>query len=522
VHYAVFADLDEAEADQLRALTAKRAGIGKTVINKMIVKAIAAAKAARAEAAKAGRDHDPDAASDHGLALSDFWAFMPLHGYLHIPTGEMWPAASVKSRLPPVPVLDRNGEPVLNKKGEPVELPAPAWLDQNRPVEQLTWAPGLPELIRDKVVLEGGWKDHPGARCFNQYRAPEIAAGDPDQATRWAEHVRKIYPDDAEHIFDCLAHRVQKPGEKINHALVLGGKPRIGKDTIIAPVRDAVGIWNCREASPSNITGKFTPFLKAVILRVNEARDLGEVDRYAFYESMKTYTAAPPDTLSVNEKFLREYQIPNVCFIVITTNYRSDGLYLPADDRRHYVAWSDLDRDAADFPFKDDNYWNDMYRWFAAEGSRHVAAWLAARDLSRFDPKAPPARTPAFWNIVGAHQAPENAELADILDSLERPAVVTLARIIRAARDGTWTALADWMEDRANRRNTARRLEECGYGRVRNPDAGDGLWVIRNQRQTVYARQELPLRDQIKAAKNLAKPPDNVRAMRVMFGGGRQ
>ena len=34
----------------------------------------------------------------------------------------------------------------------------------------------------------------------------------------------------------CFAHRVQRPWEKINHALVLGGLQGIGKDTILEPV----------------------------------------------------------------------------------------------------------------------------------------------------------------------------------------------------------------------------------------------------------------------------------------------
>ena len=50
---------------------------------------------------------------------------------------------------------------------------------------------------------------------------------------------------------------------------------------------------------------------------------------------------APPDVLRVNEKFLREYYIFNVIGFIITTNHRTDGIYLPADDRRHYVAWSE-------------------------------------------------------------------------------------------------------------------------------------------------------------------------------------
>jgi hypothetical protein len=40
--------------------------------------------------------------------------------------------------------------------------------------------------------------------------------------------------------------------------------------------------------------GRFNSFAKSVILRINEARDLGEYDRYRFYDHMKAYTAAPP------------------------------------------------------------------------------------------------------------------------------------------------------------------------------------------------------------------------------------
>jgi hypothetical protein len=131
---------------------------------------------------------------------------------------------------------------------------------------------------------------------------------------------------------------VQKPEEKINHALVLSGNQGIGKDTLLEPVKTAVGPWNFIDVSPQHMLGRFNGFLKSVILRVSEARDLGDVDRFAFYDHMKTYTAAPPDVLRVDEKNLREYNIFNVCGVVITTNHKTDGIFLPADDRRHFVA----------------------------------------------------------------------------------------------------------------------------------------------------------------------------------------
>ena len=167
----------------------------------------------------------------------------------------------------------------------------------------------------------------------------------------WIDHVHKVYPDNAEHIIRWLAHRVQRPAEKINHALVLGGTQGIGKDTLLEPAKYAVGPWNVAEISPTALLGRFNGFLKSVILRVSEAHDLGEFNRFALYERLKAYTAAPPDGLRVDEKNLREYTIPNCCGVVITSNHQ-DALFLPADDRRHYVAWSELTKDS----FVDD-YW---------------------------------------------------------------------------------------------------------------------------------------------------------------------
>jgi uncharacterized protein DUF5906 len=244
------------------------------------------------------------------------------------------------------------------------------------------------------------------------------------------------------------------------------------------------------------ILGRFNGFLKAVILRISEARDLGEFDRFQFYEHMKAYTATPPDTLRVDEKHLREYAITNCCGIIITTNHKSDGIFLPADDRRHYVAWSDQTKD--DFQ---SGYWTDLYAFYRDSGGmRHVAAFLMRRDISKFDAKAPPPKTPAFWAIADANRAPEEPELADVLDQLGNPSAVTLSRIQDMA-DGDF---AEWIKDRRNRRIIPHRLEKCGYTPVRNPYADDGLWKIFGRRQTVYAERSLSSSDQITAVRRLA------------------
>ena len=155
-----------------------------------------------------------------------------------------------------------------------------------------------------------------------------------------------------------------------------------GKDTLLEPVKHAVGPWNFSEVSPQQMLGRFNGFLKSTILRANEARDLGDVDRFAFYDHLKAYTAAPPDVLRVDEKNMREYSVFNVVGLIITSNHKTDGIFLPADDRRHFVAWSDLTKD--DFTT---DYWNGLWAWYGRGGMGHVATYLRELDIADFDPK---------------------------------------------------------------------------------------------------------------------------------------
>lgn len=433
-----------------------------------------AVEATLASGLKAGMEEPHDDPPKQGVTFDDFVAYMPAHYYIFLPCREPWPAASVNAKLGRVTVTGADGEPK--------DIPANTWLDIHRSAELMTWAPGQPPFIPDRLVVLGGWIERPGVNTLNLYRPPIIQRGDAADADPWLDHVHTVYPHDADHILRWLAHRVQRPGEKINHLLVLGGVEGIGKDTLLEPLKHAVGPWNFVEISPHNLLGRFNVYLKSVILRISEARDSGELDRFALHDRLKIYAATPPDVLRVDEKHLREYYVFNCCGLIITTNYRTDALYLPATDRRHYVAWSPRAKD--DFT---PDYWTTLWGWYQAGGFGHVTAYLAELDISAFDPKAPPPKTPAFWSIVDAGNQPEDAELADVLDQLKRPDKVTLGDIRLAASSD----FDEWLGDRRNRRVIPHRLERCGYIRLRNDDADDGLWKIKDKRQVVYVRATL-------------------------------
>lgn len=415
-----------------------------------------------------------------GICVEDFRAYLPTHTYIYEPTGEMWPAASVNAKL------TGSGK----KK-------ASEWLDDNRAVVQITWTPDEGRIIDGKVIRDGGWVDQPGVQVYNQYLPPRDFVGNADDVNPWLAHIAHIYPSDCDHIIGWLAHRCQRPGEKVNHALMLGGAPGIGKDTLLDPVRHAVGPWNFQEVTPQQLLGRFNGFLKSVILRINETRDLGEMDRYAFYEHTKQYMASPPDVLRCDEKHIREYAVVNVMGVILTTNHKTNGIYLEADDRRHYVAWSSCRKDMLQA-----DYFEKIYAWYERGGRENVIAYLRSYDLTQFDPKLSPPKTQAFFEIVDSNRSPEDAEMADTLERMRYPDALTILQIVATADED----FAKWLSERKNSRLIAHRLDATNYVPVRNSTADQGLWKVDGKRQTVYAKKTLSYQEQCVAAQRLTLP----------------
>jgi hypothetical protein len=417
---------------------------------------------------------------------ADFYAYLPKHTFIYRRTREHWPATTIDKIL---------------------GAGSSARLDRTRAVVQQTWMPGEDEVVEGRVIAGEEWTEDANARVYNLYRPPTIVPGNSADAGPWLRLAEMLFPDDAErrHAINWLAHRVQRPAEKINHALVIGGGPGIGKDSFIQAVVPAIGSWNVKEIGPSVLFEAFNEYLTSVVCRISEVKDQGEVNRYQLYERTKTLFAAPPNMLPINEKFVGRYQVPNVVGFILTTNHR-DGLYLPADDRRHFVAWSDAAR-------PEEVFFTDYYDWlYKRGGAEAVAGYLRALDLSAWNPKAQPPKTPAFWAMVAAESSPASDALGDAIEMLGSPKVLTVADII----DSTTGTFAEWARDGKNARALGHKLTNAGYVVVPNPDAAkETRWRVpvskdsrATKQMTVYAQASLDHRERIAAS-------------RAYVGGGR-
>ena len=154
------------------------------------------------------------ASPEKPLPVSDFVAHMVAQKFIYMPTGDLLPAGSVDARVLPCEVVDDSGSPILNATGRPVRIPASEWLSSHAPVEQMTFAPGEDQIICDKLMLESGWSDQPGAAAFNIYRPPPPLppGADPAKAGPWLDHITHLYPEEGGHTIKYFAHCAQRPG----------------------------------------------------------------------------------------------------------------------------------------------------------------------------------------------------------------------------------------------------------------------------------------------------------------------
>ena len=421
--------------------------------------------------------------------LAQFWAHLPSGKIIHESSRGLWAAGSFDKHCGRIKDV---------KKTEGPGMLASTWLSQFRAVQSLGWDPGEAMIIEGRILKESGWVHTPGSRSFNTYLPPAIVRAKGDVA-KWLDHLKFMYPSEADHIVLWFAHRVQRPGDKVNHGLVFIGDPGIGKDTAIEPVIAAIGAHNFRSITAARFfKSDFNGYLKSVMLRIDEVHDLGGESKYAFHDRTKPVLAAPPAAHEINEKFVPHHSARNVCGVILTSNH-ADALYLDRNDRRHFVCISD--RKKEDFP---DGYFDSLYAWFENGGNEAVAHFLANLDLSAFNAKAPPPKTAGWHSIVAAGLSPESGDLSDVIEAMGRPAALTLP-MVKARTPGD-SQLRLSFEDAKLRRAIPKRLGEAGYIAVANPDARDsgGRWRMLGGKTTIYALRELSETERLAAARMLS------------------
>ena len=289
---------------------------------------------------------------------------------------------------------------------------------EDRLVEALTFEPGLGKIVNRKLNM---WRPS-GV-------APEEANIEPFLA-----HMVYLIPEEREraHVLNFMAHLVKKPREKIHHALLLHGAQGIGKSYLAHVLELVLGQHNVRIIGMPELSSSFNAWVEGVqVVRVEEMMALGRRELMNKLKPLITES-----TVTINQKGLPTYTLPNHVNLLLFSNYH-DALRLDADDRRYGIIYCPGER-------QDNGYYQRLFAW-TNENAPGLLHHLQARDLSKFDPKAPPFTTAAKEEMIEASRDPLLALMVARIEALEHPFecdLVVAAHLVEAmASDRAFSGL---------------------------------------------------------------------------------
>jgi hypothetical protein len=267
----------------------------------------------------------------------------------------------------------------------------------------VTYAAGEDVIVtRDGDLFGNRWRD---AR-------PELSGAKNESIDMWLRHCQELVPEQAEldHIFDVMAFKVQNPKIKVNHAILHAGDEGSGKDTFWAPFIWAVcgdHLKNRGIMDNNSVTSQWGYQLESEILIINELKEPDAATRRQLANQLKPIIAAPPEMLPINRKGLHPYMMANRVFVLAFSN-DPVPISLASQDRRWFCVWSTAPRME---PSKAKKIWD----WYRSGGFAAIASWLYARDVSKFNPSAPPMWTEFKANLVEHGMSMAESYLVDML-----------------------------------------------------------------------------------------------------------
>jgi len=267
----------------------------------------------------------------------------------------------------------------------------------------VTYAAGEDVIVsRDGDLYGNRWRD---AR-------PVISSSCSSDITPWLNHCRELVPepDELNHIFDVMAFKVQHPEIKVNHAILHAGDEGSGKDTFWAPFIWAVcgdHLKNRGIMDNNSVNSQWGYQLESEILIINELKEPDAATRRQLANQLKPIIAAPPEMLPINRKGLHPYQMANRLFVLAFSN-DPVPISLASQDRRWFCVWSTA-------PRMDSSKAKKMWEWYRSAGFESIALWLRNRDVSQFNPSAPPMMTEFKANLIEHGMSMAESYLVEML-----------------------------------------------------------------------------------------------------------
>ena len=260
-------------------------------------------------------------------------------------------------------------EVTQNTAGQPVRKQkplAPRWLkwEARSEARRLTYAPGKPRVTDGDFNAWKGWGVEPA----------------PGNLQPWHDLMGFLFCNDLQALewFEkWLAYPLQNPGAKLLTSAVLYGIHKGTGKTFVAYLMGDIYGPNFIEIENEDLKGAFNhwavnrQFVYADEITGGEAR----------VDADKLKRIITRETVTINQKFIPQYILPDVCNFLISSNH-PDAVFLEDGDRRYFV------HEVVGGPNQTPGFYDRIDAWRKAGGAAHLFDYLLGIDLTGFNPRA--------------------------------------------------------------------------------------------------------------------------------------
>lgn len=243
------------------------------------------------------------------------------------------------------------------------------------------------DVRADQVVFDPAGKC--GPECINLFGGFEIVpmAGNHQPIIDLLEHLCNGDPYVSEWVLDWIAYPLQNPGAKMPTAIIMHGDEGSGKNLFWEIVVDMYGEY-ASVVGQEQLESKFNDYLsKKMFILGDEVLSRQEMRHL----KGKLKAMISGKTLQIETKMMPLRTEANHVNIVFLSNELQPNA-LDASDRRHLVVWTP--------PKKDRPYYQAVADCANSGGREAFYDFLLKRDLSAFDPFAPPPMTTAKTDLI--------------------------------------------------------------------------------------------------------------------------
>ena len=257
--------------------------------------------------------------------------------------------------------------------------------NQGQTVKGRYWQPTDPSKPKNHIV------EVAGAKYLNTWAGIHCEPEEGD-IQLWLDLVGYLIPNQKERniVIDWLAHIVQSPHIKPNWQIIHLGDKRNGKDSMYQPMMMILK-GSAGEVKHEDINGSFNGYMQGKKFLLFQ--EIYQPDNRQFVNDLKTIAAdTAGGEMLINPKYGKQHMQGNLVGFVAMSNHRAP-MAIDANEGRYFCVSSFIK------PLGE-QFYQDYHEWLSGGGYRSIYGFLLKRDLSHFNCKVLPYKTPAFLAMV--------------------------------------------------------------------------------------------------------------------------